>query len=200
MGRLLIGSEWYDLVSSASVYEADFEAIIKQHAGILFPEFHLIPYKRTVYAGIEGAAADFALVERNYRGWWVVEAELASHSLKQHVEPQVAVLARAKYRAADALYLLENMPDLDKRALVTLTTTVQPRVFVLVNETCPTWPDTLKKWDALVGVVEQYRSFKNNFSLRVGGDFPAVEARSSTTCRVSRLLKNPLHGLPDPLN
>src|SRR6266481_6307133 len=102
MARILLGDEWFEEMASTSLYETEFENILFQEAVRIFPEYHPVPFKTIVLSDDGDAKADFALIHRDYRSWWVVEAEMGHHSLDHHVLPQIRCLSRATYADAEA--------------------------------------------------------------------------------------------------
>ena len=62
------------------------------------------------------AKPDLRLVDRELGLWWVVEVELAHHSLKGHVLPQVEILTSGHYGASEAELLTQSIPELDSEA------------------------------------------------------------------------------------
>src|ERR1051326_3116272 len=97
MARLLIGKEWYEGVSSTAYWEAEFENVLLRRADVLFPEYFMVEFKTEVQGDSDIGKPDFALIEKKYRIWWVVEVELAHHSFAGHVLPQVDTFASGRY-------------------------------------------------------------------------------------------------------
>lgn len=186
--RLLLDGEWFEPVSSAGMYEHDFEVMLCQQAGMLFPEYHLAPFKIGVETQYERRIPDLALIDRQYRHWWVVEVELAHHSLNGHVLPQLEVFAQGQYGAEHEQYLLQNAPGLSAGSLRELLKNSQPGVLVLVNRDVPEWVEPVNRLGGQVMVVQVFRSDRNRHILRVDGETPA--ALSSEVVSVCR---------PDPL-
>ena len=189
--RLLVSDEWFDVVSSEGQYETDFESMVLDRADSLFPHFHAVHFRAPVESEEGRKIPDLALVDRDYRFWWVVEVEMAHHSLYGHVIPQVEVFARGKYGEEHANYIADRRHDLDRMALSDMVLGAQPRVLVVVNRNVPTWIEPLHRLDALVAVVEIFRSGRNRHILRVNGDYPEDEDASiSSVCRLDRVLPN----------
>ena len=93
MRKLLTGEchpdNIFQLVDPTTYVEGDFEAEVVKALSCLMPE-----YRCGVFAGafvLEGErrVADLALVHKSLSHWFVVEVELAGHSLEHHVLPQV---------------------------------------------------------------------------------------------------------------
>ena len=187
--RLLRSEEWFDAVSSEGQYESDFESVILSRAKWLFPQFYVVPFRKVIESEEGRKIPDLALVDFNYRFWWVVEVEMAHHSLYGHVVPQIEVFARGKYGEEHAKYLAGRRGDLDGVALRDMIRGAQPRVLVVVNRSVPDWMEPIHKLDAIVTVVEVFRSDRNQHILRINGDYPEGEdARITTFCRLDKTL------------
>lgn len=189
MAKLLVDGEFFDSVNSDSIYEGDFEALLLSHADLLYPDFHLLPFKGLVQSEYGSGRPDLALVDKRYRCWWVVEVELSSHSLRNHVEVQVSVFSTAKYGAEAAAELCKDQ-RVEPAAISEMLKGSQPRVFVIVNQPRPDWVATLAKWNAIVGVAELFRSRRNRTILRINGSQPTVPVNELTRCRVDSLMQN----------
>ena len=187
--RLLLSEEWFDAVSSEGQYESDFESVILSRANSLFSKFHVVSFRRPVESEEGRKIPDLALVDFTYRFWWVVEVEMAHHSLYGHVIPQVEVFARGKYGEEHANHLASRRDDLDRAALQDMIMGAQPRVLVVVNRNVPDWIDPLRRLDAIVAVVEIFRSGRNQHILRVNGDYPeSQDAHIESLCRLDDAL------------
>lgn len=184
MPRLLVSGEWYDAVAAESIYETDYEAMLVSHAPALYPTFHLVPFKALVHSDDGDAIPDLALIDKQYREWWVVEVELGDHPLRGHVEGQVVRLATADYGVREADYLADRNHSLDRRALREMMLGGVPRVLVLVNQPKPTWTPALTKWSAIIGVVEIFRSDRSQTILRINGDHPGPLGAVVSRCTV----------------
>lgn len=183
--RLLFNQDWFEPISSEGNYESDFERLITTRAAPLFPGYHVIPFKIRVESEEGRRMPDLALVERRYRHWWVVEVEMAHHSLRGHVIPQVEVFARGKYGQEHCDYMAEKCGELDRVALTDMIKSAQPRVLVVVNQNVPDWIEPIRRLDGLVAIVEVFRSDKNQHILKIDGDYPTGgEDSVVTSCRL----------------
>jgi hypothetical protein len=192
VGKLLVAGEWYEAVLPGSLFEADFERLLVGHAASLYPDFYLVPFKKQVESPYGAAIADLALIDRRFRDWWVVEVELAVHSLRDHVEPQVSILSTASYGSDEADYLVRKAPHLEAKAVRHMMLGLPPRILVLVNQARPEWVPSLRAWDAALGVVEVFRSQRNDEILRVNGMHPESMGDLVSVCRVDEALRNSL--------
>jgi hypothetical protein len=170
MTKVLIDGRWYEQLASTALYESEFEDIVMSQAARLYPSYHLIRFKKMVYSEEEGRKPDFALIDRKYRDWWVVEAELSHHNLENHVLPQVRTFSQAYYGPEEAEYLCAQMPTLEKHAVLDMMKGNQPRVLVVVNGECPGWAEALDSLDAHITVFEVFRSKHNRHLFMVDGE------------------------------
>jgi hypothetical protein len=192
MARILIGDEWFEELASTSLYETEFESILFQEAAHIFPEYQPVPFKTIVLSEDGDAKADFALIHKEYRSWWVVEAEMGHHSLDLHVIPQVRRLSRANYNEAEAQYLCEKATTLDCARIKEMIKGQQPRVLVVVNVPVPGWREDLRPFGAVLAIFQIFRSRFNRYVYRLNGDLPSENNEIITTCRcweIHRFLK-----------
>lgn len=191
MPRLLIDGLRFEALSSSALYEGQYTRLLLQHADALFPGLKAIAFSPIVVFDSVGKRADMALIEPDYSRWWVVEVELAHHSLEAHVAPQVAVLARATYGAEVAAWISERNPDLDYEALRQMMRGDQPEVLVVVNSSKPNWTARLRP-DAKVMVVEPFRSNMNELIFRQNGIELNPGSSVLSFCRVDPILRRML--------
>lgn len=182
MRQVLIDREWYDAVSSASVYEEEYEALLLQNAAALYPGFHLVVFKKQVHSDYGTTAPDLALIDTEYRKWWTVEVELAHHNLQGHVMPQVEKLSVADYGDDSVEYLLSKAPILDATRLAEMVCCQPPQVLVVVNAPRPQWVVALRHFDAAVQVVQVYRSRLNKEAFVVDGANPRLPDDLVSVC------------------
>lgn len=178
----------YEESASGSLLEREYEDMVAANAPILFPGLVLVPFKISVESEYGIRKPDFALIDRNYRKWWVVEVELAHHPFHGHVLPQVQVLATASYGDLQSQYLAAQNPTLDPQRLSSMMLGAQPQVLVVVNEACPRWEPDLRALDVLLLTVSLFRSDLNDYVLLVGGEQPEVSSNILTKCRRSQLI------------
>jgi hypothetical protein len=189
MARILINGEWYEQVAPTALYESEFETIILNQAAVLYPEYVATEFKTLISNG-EGDSAkpDFALVDRQYREWWIVEVEMGHHSLDHHVLPQIRTFASGLYSRSEAEYLAARNPALDTKRLFTLMKGSPPRVLVIVNTPKPDWIVALGRYDTLLAVFEIFRSSMNRHVYRVNGQHPASSPDVLSECHCDPLL------------
>jgi hypothetical protein len=188
MSKVLFDGEWFEQISVSALYETEYEQVFSSNVELIYPYYYLVPFKLTVSDETDSAKADFALIHKQCRDWWVVEVELGSHSLEGHVLPQVRTLSRAAYGRREAEYLCGKHPLLDKDRVTAMMKGQQPRVLVMVNTPKSEWVEPLKRFDALVGIFEIFRSERNRYVFRVNGEHPPQVVDLVSDCYFDRLL------------
>ena len=188
VARVLIRDEWFEPLSPSAIYESEFEAQIVERAELFYPQYLAMPFKLTVFSEDGSARADFALVHRRYKDWWVVEVEMGYHSFEGHVVPQVRTLSRAAYGEKEAAYLCGKCEHLDAEKTRALMKGRQPRVLVIVNQSMPSWVHELRRFNALVNILEVFRSRHNEYVFRMNGEVIAVEREILSECTLDPIL------------
>lgn len=188
MARLVVQGHRYDSLSSAAFLEREYERLIIQEAGQIFPELRVVAFSEPVQHDGIWKKPDLALLDPECRVWWVGEVELAHHSLNRHVLPQVEVLARGEYSDRHADALAAAVPDIDAGLIRAMLRGAQPAVAVIVNEPVPDWRAPLAREGVLLVVVEVFRSVTRLPIFRINGHELVVPGDLLTTCRVDPLM------------
>jgi hypothetical protein len=183
-------AEWFMPLASAALLEIEYERAIFQKAVTLFPDYLAVEFKMLVSSESGAAKADYALIDRAYRSWWVVEVELIHHSLDSHVLPQVDVLANAAYGDDCATFLAERSSSLNGDRLKRLMKGLQPKVLLIVNGPREKWTYELSRYGALVLSIEVFRSDKNRELLVIDGDLPPSREDFLSRCRLNQNFLN----------
>lgn len=189
MARLLLRNEWFEPLSLHAQYESEFERILIAYADTLFPTWHLVPFKADVRSDEGVKRPDLALIDRDYRRWWVVEAEMARHDFNSHVLPQARVLAYGKYDDTHVAALLRAASYLDADGVAAMVRGEQPRVWVVVDHPRPDWQRPLQAVGAALGVIEIFRSNTNQHSFRINGEQPQPPTTNKIGCRRDQLVQ-----------
>ena len=185
MARVYFNQTWFESVRSESWNEADYEQVVMNNAGILFPQWIAVPFKTNV-VGDDGTIKqpDIALIDRSYRRWCVVEVELASHHFVNHVAPQVEAFRTAKYDNEHAEYLHRKQPSLDLARLKAMVAGEPPQIVVVVDRPDTDWKRRLKHMDIALTIVEPFRGPGTHTLLRINGEAPDLPGNVLT--RLSR--------------
>ena len=190
MARILHNGEWYEEIASWGHYESEFERVLEQEAAHLFGNYHMVPFKKTVFSedDAEARKPDFALIHKSYHSWWIVEVEMGHHSLEGHVLPQVQTFARAKYGLPEAHYLCQRDTALDSNRVIDMFKGGPPRVLVIVNASVDGWAERLRPFKANVMICQIFRSRLNRYVLRLNGEYPSEDDEVVTTCECVPML------------
>lgn len=93
MKTLLTGNcdpeQVYTLVDPTKYVESEFEAEVVKALTCLFPEYWCGVFAGTFTLENERRTSDLALIHKRLSHWFVIEVELAGHSLEYHILPQV---------------------------------------------------------------------------------------------------------------
>lgn len=93
MKRMFVGTcspdTLFELVDPDSLSEAAFEASVIKGLACTFPAYQCIVFTGSFTHEGRTFRPDLALVARDSSHWFIIEVELTSHSLHQHVLPQV---------------------------------------------------------------------------------------------------------------
>ena len=161
MRRLFTGTcsreNIFEIRDPAGLTESEFESWVVKGLLCMFQSYHCV-----VFSGgfsHEGIIfrPDLALVAQDYSHWFIVEVELTSHSLREHVLPQVcgfrygAPVQGCAKALADSL----GVHELQGR---TLLERVPYGVAVIINRDNPEWEVALRAHDIQVLVVSSYSS------------------------------------------
>lgn len=193
MAKLIFANQVYDEMALGSLYEAEVEEALKQRAPKVFPGFRYVNFKCPVSSDFDLRKPDFALIEEEYRSWWVCELETLDHSLEGHVLPQVRTFVAGRYGQSAVQHMVKANPDLDRARLARLIRAEQPRVLVVVNRYSELWGRAVANEGAQLGVFEIFRSETGQFVFRVNGFIPSPRAEQLSLCevdeRIPRLLR-----------
>ncbi len=158
MDKVFVGESEYSAVSNLGMLEDHFEQIIYQHAHQLYPGYYVVPFAPLVESLHGANQPDIALVSRNLDYWYVVEAEMAHHSLNGHVLPQVRTFAHANYATRQVIEALQSgLPKVDQRDLIRLVRDVHPEVLVIVYGSASDWREPLLGVPSLLHEIRLFR-------------------------------------------
>jgi hypothetical protein len=188
VSRILVRDDWYEPVSSRSILEYDFEQSIFRYADKLFPGYWCVPFRASVVSDYGVSQADMVLIDHEFRGWTVVEAELEHHSLTQHVEPQLRRLVNGEYGDQHAEAIHREKPEIDLPRLKGLVRNVDPDFLVVVPKENTEWRATLANLGVRLATVEIFSNHLGNRVVTYAGDMP----EGWDDGRLTRLIRDPL--------
>lgn len=178
MARLRYRNSWFEEVDSTTFYETEFEAVILQNADLLVPGAHLLSFKQAISdEALNSNCPDLALIDPQYRFWWVIEVELTSHGLFNHVLPQVMTFVEGRYGREHVRALLRQNPALDERRLTDMLRGDAPEVVVIANRFLDQWQRELHRIGVHYAVFNLFRSAENIDIMYFDGSLPSLSSQ-----------------------
>lgn len=159
----------FHLVDPTQFVEIDFEAEVVKALSCLQPD-----YKCGVFAGsflLEGnrRKADLALIHKSCSHWFVVEVELAGHSLEDHVLPQVRCFRYGEPDDSCMSSLFRAFDFMTEELATNLLHRIPRHVAVVGNLPDPIWRAALRAVDVQYLTVSIYRDHKGRYAHEVEG-------------------------------
>lgn len=173
MRKLLTGDchedNIFQLVDPTAFLEIDFEAEVVKALTCLMPDYACGVFAGTFVLEGERRAADLALIHKSLSHWFVVEVELAGHSLEQHVLPQVRCFRYGEPDQTCASSLLRAFSFLSREQATALLAYVPRYVAVVGNIPDSDWATALRALDVQVLTVSVYRDRSGRSAHEVEG-------------------------------
>lgn len=159
----------FHLIDPTAFVEIDFEAEVVKALSCLFPEYWCGVFAGTFLLEGDRRSADLALIHKSLSHWFVVEVELAGHSLEQHVLPQVRCFRYGEPDPSCVSSLLNAFVSLDRSSASALLTHVPRYVAVIANMPNTDWARSLQALDVQYLTVSVYRDRNSRSAHEVEG-------------------------------
>ncbi len=159
----------FQLTDPTAFVEIDFEAEVVKALTCLFPDYWCGVFAGTFLLEGERRSADLALIHKSLSHWFVVEVELAGHSLHQHVLPQVRCFRYGEPDHTCASSLLAAFSFLSREQASALLVHVPRYVAVVGNMSDPEWATSLRGLDVQYLTVSVYRDRNGRSAYEVEG-------------------------------
>ncbi len=173
MKRLLTGDccddNVYHLVDPTLFIEADFEAEVVKVLSCLHPDYFCGVFAGTFLLEGERRTADLALLHKSLSHWFVVEVELAGHSLEHHVLPQVRCLRYGEPEQSCATSLIRAFRGMGTEQADSILRYIPRFVAVVSNISDPTWMTALNAIDAQFLTVFVFRNRNGRTAHEIDG-------------------------------
>lgn len=137
----------FDLVDPTRFLEVEFEAEVVRAFSCLEPDYWCGVFAGAFILEGERHCADLALIRKNLSHWFVVEVELAGHSLEGHVLPQVRCFRYGEPDQSCAASLLRSFSVISSDQARALLTYVPRHVVVVGNLPNQDWTTALLALD-----------------------------------------------------
>jgi hypothetical protein len=147
----------FRLVDPTQFVEIDFEAEVVKALTCLLPEYLCGVFAGNFVHEGERRSADLALIHKSLSHWFVVEVELAGHSLHQHVLPQVRCFRYGEPEQSCVTSLCRAFGELSRGQAESVLKFVPRYVAVVSNIFDALWLNALTAIDAQLLTVSIYR-------------------------------------------
>jgi hypothetical protein len=163
----------FEIRDPSAITESEFESWVVKGLICMFPNYHCV-----VFTGgfrHEGALhrPDLALVANDFSHWFIIEVELTSHSLTEHVLPQVRSFRYGEPDSGCARALAVSLGIGESQAR-TLLECVPYGVAVILNRDNSEWEVALRAHDIQVLTVSSYASSSGTEAIEVNGRLEVV--------------------------
>lgn len=136
--------------------EIEFESEVVRALTCLLPDYLCGVFAGSFVFDNERRAADLALLHKSLSHWFVVEVELASHSLDAHVLPQVRCLRFGEAEETCITSLCRAFVGLSRGEAELILKYVPRFAAVVVNQLDAEWEAILKALDVQLLVVSVF--------------------------------------------
>lgn len=178
MRSLLIGEckfdNVYQLVDPSEFLEIDFEAEVIKALTCLFPQYACGIFAGSFVRDLERHSADLALIHRTLSHWFVVEVELASHSLEHHVIPQVRSFLYGEPEASCVISLCRAFPEMSREQALSILRHVPRSVAVISNVFDPMWHPALCALGVQMLSLSVFRNHEGRIAYEMDGQLTVV--------------------------
>lgn len=173
MRKLLTGDchddNIFHLVDPTAFVEIDFEAEVVKALTCLLPDYQCGVFAGTFLLEGERRTADLALVHKSLLHWFVVEVELAGHSLEGHVLPQVRCFRYGEPEDSCVTSLTRAFANITREQAATILRYVPRYVAVVSNLPDEGWTRSLRALDVQHLTVSIYRDRNGRSAHEVEG-------------------------------
>lgn len=175
--------DWYDEIDPVSFYEKHFETTFLEKISVVYPDFIGISFALKIETVLgESSKPDLAIIRKDYKEWYIIEAEMGRHSWEDHVEKQVKVFTNGIYeknKIANYIFKQDLTNVLELKHLENMVSLIHPKVMVVVNEHKPHWQKEIKKYKAFLSVFQIFKGLNGFEIFRIEGDTPFVHRDKS---------------------
>lgn len=178
MRKLLVGDcveqNKYAVVDPTEPLETEFEWHVVKAISCLFPDYSCILFGGSFAHESEPKRPDLALVAKDFSHWFVIEVELASHSLDGHVLPQVRAF-RFGEPQDDCVSAMARGLRIASSQAATLVRMVPFSVVVVANVFQRDWDLALRALDAQLLTLTIFRSHTGVTAYQMDGQIAVIK-------------------------
>jgi hypothetical protein len=153
--------------------ESQFEYEVAKALACLYPKHRCIQFTGSFRYEDRCYQPDLALVAKDLSHWFVLEVELLSHSLENHVLPQVRAFQSGDPQP-DCVNQLANRLPIDVGKAQSLVQFVPRAVAVVANKRDFVWAKALQTLSVQMLSVSIYRSTQDVVAVEIDGMLEAI--------------------------
>ncbi len=193
MARIFFQTNRFKQILPSSFHEGEFERIITLQAPFLYPDYYVIPFKKTVSSLYGNSKPDLVFIAKDYQDWYVVEVEMSYHSFSNHIEPQIQKLSTADYNDASVVkYICNQNPILDSTKISQLIHDEPARILLILNEFMIEWSKELSnKYGVITSAFNVFQNKGSDAQIEptyqafvISHNYPIYSLASITECSV----------------
>ncbi|WP_446903480.1 hypothetical protein [Burkholderia sp. YIM B11467] len=173
MKKLLTGDchedNIFNLVDPTTFVEIDFEAEVVKALTCLQPDYWCGVFAGSFLLEGERRVADLALIHKSLSHWFVVEVELAGHSLEGHVLPQVRCFRYGEPEDSCITSLTRAFSNITREQAAMVLRYIPRYVAVVSNLHDVEWTRSLRALDVQHLTVSIYRDRNGRSAHEVEG-------------------------------
>jgi hypothetical protein len=168
-------NNYFELVDPASYSEAEYEIQVVKALRRVYPNHYCFPFRGSFALNGQRRIADLAMVHKNYTHWFVIEVELISHSLENHVLPQVQCFSFGEAEDSCIATICTNLKGIKVHEAAALLRFVPSAVAVVVNRFDQEWASCLKALNVQLITLEIYKSADDRLGHKLNGTLQVVQ-------------------------
>jgi len=172
MSSLLVEDEEFEPLHCS---EEVLEGLLRTHGSHVFPGFTYYDFRPPIPSVAGTRHPDGAILAPGHDRWWVVEVEVHTHSVLEHIEPQLSGLRDGLYGPKPFGYLSRH-PNFNEDSYTNLDTW-RPSFLLIVDQATNEIRAAAGRCEFSLIECAVFRSHLNRYALAVSGDRPRRDVR-----------------------
>lgn len=158
----------YRIWDADAASETEFECLVAKALTCVYPEYQCIVFGGGFKLEDDISRPDLALIAKDCSHWFIIEVELASHSLNRHVLPQVRAF-RYGDPQPDCVTILVRETGLTIDQVQTFLRVVPRSVAVVANKRSKEWEIALASLQVQLVSVVAFKSAAGVEAIEIDG-------------------------------
>jgi hypothetical protein len=157
------------MIDPSTFTEAAFEQHVRDALSYVYDEYYCIPFRGAFESDGVIKVADLALIDKRYTHWFIIEVELVSHSLFNHVIPQVRCFQEGRALDSCISCIERQIPSITVAQAMTLVHLVPRSVAVVANRADASWANALKAINVQFMAVSIFEGQDGTYGVEADG-------------------------------